>query len=153
MRRNLLSMCATATLVAIVWQSAPIGQQATHAAHGWDGKRHVSYQQQKDLFYNYYAQPGPFYNTAGQMYVAPQPVPPRVGHTYVTYQPYMPHEHLYRHQRSYNTYNPGSGWTRTSVRYGTCGNWCQGVWANWHYPMSNNIMAGHVDFYHPGMRF
>jgi hypothetical protein len=27
---------------------------------GWNGKRHISYQQQKDLFYNYYAQPGPY---------------------------------------------------------------------------------------------
>ena len=28
--------------------------------NGWDGKRRISYQQQKDLFYNYYAQPGPY---------------------------------------------------------------------------------------------
>ena len=37
---------------------------------GWDGKRHVSYQQQKDLFYNYYAQPGPFNGAAAELYVS-----------------------------------------------------------------------------------
>ena len=56
------------------------------------------------------------------MYVCPQPVPPRVGQTYVTYQPFMPHEYMYKHDRSYYTYNQGAGWTRTNVRYGTCGN-------------------------------
>ena len=44
---------------------------------GWDGKRHISYQQQKDLFYNYYAQPGPYNGAAAEMYVCPRPVPPR----------------------------------------------------------------------------
>src|SRR5689334_12180322 len=63
---------------------------------GWDGKRHVSYQQQKDLFYNYYAQPGPFNGAAAQLYVSPRPVPPFVGHTWVTYQPFYPHEFMYR---------------------------------------------------------
>ena len=41
--------------------ASPQPAPADHA--GWDGKRRISYQQQKDLFYNYYAQPGPFYNT------------------------------------------------------------------------------------------
>ena len=153
MRRNVLSICILAILVASIWQAAPTSDSAARAAHGWDGKRQVSYQQQKDLFYNYYAQPGPFYNTAGQMYVCPQPVPAHVGHTYVTYQPYMPHEHMHRHRRDYYTYNQGSGWTRTSVRYGTCGNWAQYVCGHWHYPMTNNIWAGHDDFYRPGFHF
>ena len=59
---------------------------------------------------------------------APRPVPPYVGHTWVTYQPFMPHEFLYKHSRSYYTYNRGAGWRRTNVRYGTCGlrhqDWC-----------------------------
>jgi hypothetical protein len=121
--------------------------------HGWDGKRRISYQQQKDLFYNYYAQPGPFYNTPGKMYVSPLPVPANVGHTYVSYQPFMPHEYTYKHNRSYYTYNRGSGWTRTNVRYRTCCNLGQGIWADWHPPMSNNIWAVHNDFYYPGLRF
>ena len=54
------------------------------------------------------------------MYVSPLPVPANVGHTYTTYQPFMPHEYMYNHQRSYYTYNRGAGWTRTNVRYGTC---------------------------------
>ena len=48
---------------------------------GWDGKRHISYQQQKDLFYNYYAQPGPYNGAAAGMYTSPRPVPANVGHT------------------------------------------------------------------------
>jgi hypothetical protein len=153
MRRNDFSYCVIAALVAILWQSANTGDNSAWAVHGWDGKRQISYQYQKDLFYNYYAQPGPFYNTPGKMYVSPLPVPPGVGHTYVSYQPFMPHEFTYRHQRGYYTYNPGAGWTRTNVRYGTCGNVAQGVWADWHLPMSNNIWAVHNNFYYPGSRF
>jgi hypothetical protein len=71
---------------------------------------------QPDLFYNFYVPP-----TAGgvgaQMYMAPVPVPPHVGHTYYTYQPLMPHEILYKHKRVYHRYyNEGRGLTRTSVR-------------------------------------
>jgi hypothetical protein len=131
---------------------------AVDAAHaqlkaGWDGKRKISYQQQKDLFYNYYAQPGPYNGAAAGMYVSPRPVPAFVGHTYVTYQPYMPHEFLYKHKRAYYTHTPGAGWRRTNVRYGTFGNridnWC----ADMRFPMSNNIWALHNDFYYPGLRF
>jgi hypothetical protein len=153
MRRNVLSICATATLVVVIWQSGYVSDSTAQAAQGWNGKRQVSYQQQKDLFYNYYAQPGPFYNTAAAMYVSPQPVPARVGHTYVNYQPFMPHEYTYRHNRSYYTYNRGNGWTRTNVRYGTCGNAAQGVWADFHLPMSNNIWGVRNDFFHGGTRF
>jgi hypothetical protein len=152
MRRNVVSTCVYLVLVAVLWHVGSAGKcYADHA--GWDGKRRISYQQQKDLFYNYYAQPGPFYNTPSQMYVSPLPVPANVGHTYTTYQPFMPHEYTYRHQRSYYTYNRGSGWTRTNVRYGTCCEPLRGFWNDWHYPMSNNIMALHNDFYYPGQRW
>ena len=154
MRRNVLTTCVNLVLVAILGHVLGAGECAAQFQHhGWDGKRRVSYQQQKDLFYNYYAQPGPYYNTPGKMYVSPLPVPPNVGHTYVSYQPFMPHEYTYGHRRSYYTYNRGSGWTRTNVRYGTCGNAGQGFWADWHLPMSNNIWAVHNDFYYPGTRF
>jgi len=132
-----------------------IAAEVAHAQlkAGWDGKRRISYQQQKDLFYNYYAQPGPYNGAAAGMYVSPRPVPPFVGHTYVTYQPYMPHEYLYKHHRAYYTHTPGAGWRRTNVRYGTCGlrwdNWCTDM----RFPMSNNIWALHNDFYYPGLRF
>ena len=108
---------------------------------GWDGKRQISYQQQKDLFYNYYAQPGPYNGAAAGMYVCPRPVPANVGHTWVTYQPFMPHEYLYKHERSYYTYNPGAGWRRTNVRYGTCGLRCQENFADLHFPMSNQHLG------------
>jgi hypothetical protein len=74
---------------------------------------------QPDLFYNYYVPP-----TCGgvgaELYISPKPVPPHVGHTYITYQPLMPHEFLYHHHRTYHRYyNGGQGLTRTCVRYGT----------------------------------
>lgn len=70
-----------------------------------------------DLFYDFYVPP----NCGGvgaQMYLAPGPIPPHVGHTYYTYQPFMPHELLYKHKRVYHRYyNEGRGLTRTSVRW------------------------------------
>jgi hypothetical protein len=141
-----VAFAAFVSLVAV--QSARAEMRA-----GWDGKRHISYQQQKDLFYNYYAQPGPYNGAAAGLYISPKPVPARVGHTWVTYQPYMPHEFLYKHKRSYYTHNPGAGWRRTNVYYGTA---CL-RWDNWmtdiRFPMSNNIWALHNDFYYPGTRW
>jgi len=57
-----------------------------------------------DVFYNFYTPPVPA--GAGpamgaQLYVAPRPVPPYVGHTWHTYPPFMPHEFLYKHRRKY----------------------------------------------------
>jgi hypothetical protein len=151
MRHSSLRTTAVAMFVALACLAlAPI---TTAQPTGWDGKRHISYQQQKDLFYNYYAQPGPFNGAAGQLYVAPQPVPPNVGHTWVTYQPFMPHEFLYKHKRAYYTHNPGAGWRRTNVRYGTAGLRLQDWFSDLRYPMSNNIWALHNDFHYPGLRF
>lgn len=71
-----------------------------------------------DLFYNYYVgQQG--YGVPAQLYVAPRPTPPRVGHTYITYQPLMPHEFMYRHHRTYVSRHPGGGKNRTHVSYRT----------------------------------
>jgi hypothetical protein len=74
---------------------------------------------QPDLFYNYYQN-----NNCGgmgaELYISPRPIPPHVGHTYITYQPLMPHEFLYHHHRTYHRYyNGGQGLTRTHVKYGT----------------------------------
>jgi len=69
-----------------------------------------------DLFYNYYV--GPAKNAGGAaagMYPTPLPTPPLVGHTYITYQPLMPHEFLYRHHRTYHRHHPGQGWVKTKV--------------------------------------
>ncbi len=72
---------------------------------------------QPDLFYNFYVDPS--CSTVGaQMYMAPGPVPANVGHTYYTYQPFMPHEMLYKHKRTYHRYyDEGRGLTRTHIRY------------------------------------
>lgn len=72
-----------------------------------------------DVFYNFY-QPGNGGSPAGA-FPAPYPTPPRVGHQYTTYQPFMPNEWLYQHYRTYHQpYNNGMGLNRTTVHwYGT----------------------------------
>ena len=72
----------------------------------------------QDLFYNYYVG-----NNCGgmgaELYLSPRPVPPFVGHTYITYQPLMPHEFMYTHGRTYHRYyNGGLGLSRAHVHYG-----------------------------------
>lgn len=72
---------------------------------------------QPDLFYNYYV-PGTCGGVPAAAYIAPRPVPPVVGHTYYTYQPFMPNELLYQHHRTYyRYYDQGRGMTRTSVSW------------------------------------
>lgn len=72
---------------------------------------------QPDLFHDYYA-PGACGGVPANMYPAPHRVPPVVGQTYYTYQPFMPHELLYQHHRAYyRYYNGGRGLTRTSVSW------------------------------------
>lgn len=115
MSRRFITLGLAALTLGVFAASASADQ------NGWNGRRTVSRQRQNDLFYNGYVGPNPS-GTTGQMYVSPGPVPESVGHTYTTYQPFMPHEMMYRHHRSYYTHNAGSGWTRTSVRYGTAGN-------------------------------
>jgi hypothetical protein len=69
-----------------------------------------------DLFYNYYVGPTPpVGGIPAQLYPAPVPTPPFVGHTYITYPALMPHELLYRHHRHYYRHNPGGGWNHTKV--------------------------------------
>lgn len=72
---------------------------------------------QPDLFHNYYhpAEPG---SVPAEMYPAPQPTPPWVGHVYYTYQPLYPHELLHTHHRIYHRYyNYGRGLNRTFVMW------------------------------------
>ncbi|MGI9470040.1 MAG: hypothetical protein ACR2NZ_00820 [Rubripirellula sp.] len=70
-----------------------------------------------DLFYNYYTQG--FANRANaQMYLSPVPVPPNVGHTFYTYQPFHPHHMLYWHKnRFHRHYDFGRGMNRTRAVY------------------------------------
>ncbi len=55
-----------------------------------------------NLFSQYYTQGAS--STHAELYPAPHQVPRHVGHTYNTYQPLMPHEHMYAHQRDYYRY-------------------------------------------------
>lgn len=57
-----------------------------------------------NLFSQYTTAPGASQTTAG-MYPAPHWVPHNVGHSYYTYQPLMPHEMMYQHQRNYYNYS------------------------------------------------
>ena len=71
-----------------------------------------------DLFYNYYVGPAPMAGgVAAGMVPAPLPTPPLVGHTYITYEPFMPHEFLYKHSRSYHRHHPGRGWVSTKIHW------------------------------------
>jgi hypothetical protein len=83
----------------------------THALAG--NARHGS---SGDLFYNYYSPPG-YGGLSAELYPCPRPTPPLVGHTYITYQPLMPHEFLYEHARTYVRKTPGAGRTRTTVTW------------------------------------
>ena len=70
-----------------------------------------------DLFYNEYVPPVGPGSVGAQLYPCPRPTPPLVGHTYITYQPLMPHEFLYKHHRVYTTKHEAAPRTRTSVHW------------------------------------
>ncbi len=85
------------------------------------------------LFYNYYTH-GYSNGVNAQMYVSPQPVPPFVGHTFMTYQPLEPHQYLYWHKDTYhNHYDGGRGLNRTRAVYYSppVGTAVQNVYWNW----------------------
>ena len=79
---------------------APTPAVVPQAIHAHDVP--LAMNQRPDVFYNYYMQPA-MDGTAAAMYAAPFPVPQRVGQSYYTYQPLLPHEHMYRHDRVYYT--------------------------------------------------
>ena len=90
---------------------------AHHAARGEIIEAQPIHYGQPQLFYNYYVPAGSGHY-ATQLYVAPLPVPATVGHTHYTYQPLLPHEFLYDHDRSYHRYtNGGRGFTRARVKW------------------------------------
>ena len=70
-----------------------------------------------DLFYNYYVPPVGPGSVGAELYLCPRPTPPLVGHTYITYQPLMPHEFLYKHHRHYTTFHEDAPKTHTSVHW------------------------------------
>ena len=120
-------MSIRTTAMALIAAGLSAATLAPHANAQGAWKRTISYQSKQDLFANYYEGPDPS-GTAAAMYVSPRPVPVSVGHTYTTYQPFMPHEYLYRHTRSHYAYCPGCGWSRAKIRYRTHGLWLDHWW-------------------------
>jgi hypothetical protein len=66
------------------------------------------------LFSNYYVGPP---GLPAQLYVSPRPTPPFVGHTWITYPPFAPHEYLYKHSRVYYRANADGGFTKTHIHW------------------------------------
>jgi hypothetical protein len=67
---------------------------------------------------NYYVGPGACGGVAAALYPCPRPTPPLVGWTYITYQPFAPHEFLYTHHDCYTQRHCEGGVTHTRVCYG-----------------------------------
>ena len=114
MSRLVMRLVRTAALAAIaVVGSIVLGSPSAHA-QDYCGPR-----SRADLFYNYYVPPVACngYGAVGaELYPCPRPTPPLVGHTYITYQPLMPQEFMYRHHRCYTRDNgPYAGLTKTWV--------------------------------------
>lgn len=70
------------------------------------------------LFGNYYAQPGTGTESAA-LYQAPHPTPYKTGHVFYTYEPFRPHEFMYRHTRTYYNFY-GNSEQFYSDPYGYC---------------------------------
>jgi hypothetical protein len=104
-RRKILALVGTAVVLTVWGIVTPAG--AEWIRHSTSG----------DLFYNYYVPPAGYGSVGAQLYPCPRPTPPLVGHTYITYQPLMPHEFLYKHHRVYRTQHEDAPPTRTSVRW------------------------------------
>lgn len=68
------------------------------------------------LAYNYYFPVPQTGQVPARMYLCPRPTPAHVGHTYITYQAFAPHEYLWRHRNAYYSYYPG-GMTITRVTW------------------------------------
>ena len=92
---------------------------AVASAQAQDGQTPLA----ANLFYNYYTQ-GAANQVNAQMYLAPRPVPAYVGHSYYTYQPLMPHEHMYTHSRNYYKWYAGPEALYSSPCGGRCGGTC-----------------------------
>ncbi len=106
---------------ALIGAAAFVGSALVGAKHA-HAQDYCGPYSRPDLFYNYYVPPvgcttcGSQGAVGAELYVSPRPTPPLVGHTYITYQPLMPHEFLYYHHRSYYRDNgPYAGVTRTYV--------------------------------------
>lgn len=108
-RKKMIALVGAATL-ATVWG-------LTFAASNQACAELVRHSTPGDLFYNEHVPPGGCGTTGAQLYPCPRPTPAMVGHTYITYQPLMPQEFLYKHHRRYVTKHEDAPPTRTSVHW------------------------------------
>ena len=102
-------------LLRVVLMVAAVSAAGAWVLGGSPAAAHDGFKKPGDLFYNYYVPPDPRQGVGAQLYVSPRPTPPVVGHTYITYQPLMPHEFLYPHYRVYWRHLPEGQCTRTFV--------------------------------------
>ena len=130
MRTALLSGGLILCLAAPCWAKIAVRQTAMAAVAA-----------SSKICFNYYVPAGPTGGVPAQMYPAPRPTPPHVGHTYVTYQPLMPHEFMTPHHRTYFGYQPDGGYTVTRVRYGY--NPFNQVWCHAPKVLPNPRTSGH----------
>ena len=103
MIRKLLPLMVVSAVALAAWSPCLAGEYRRSSA--------------EDLFNNYYVPPVGDGGVGAELYLCPRPTPPVVGHTYVTYQPLMPHEFLYPHHRTYVRNHPGGGRTLTCVTW------------------------------------
>jgi hypothetical protein len=104
----------TVAAMSTLAQDCEAGGGIRERRNSWN--RPYTEESSPDVFYNFY-QPGNGGSPA-VAFPAPYPTPPRVGHQYTTYQPFMPNEWLYMHHRTYHQpYNMGMGLNRTKVRW------------------------------------
>ena len=106
---KLLRVSLTVAAVLVLYTADPDGSHQAQAQY----RTRTS----GDLFYNYYVPsvvPG---GVGAQLYLCPRPTPPLVGHTYVTYEPLMPHEFLWRHSREYYRQHSDGSCTKTLVMW------------------------------------
>ena len=98
---------------AALWLMGSAAAQAQQYYPAW---YHPWRQTTAPVFSNYYVYPPTTGGVPAALYVSPLPVPPNVGHTFVTNQAFAPHEMLYQHHRAYYAWhNRGGNYTKTHV--------------------------------------
>ena len=128
MVRNLF--CLTSALATLVFLAAPAVAQFEPG------------NSPNNLFSQYYTQPGAS-QTQAAMYNAPHWVPSYTGHSYHTYQPLMPHEMMYQHNRNYyNYYNTGGFYGSPNALNKTQVRWQSGSNHMGPIPWSGNLGQG-----------
>jgi hypothetical protein len=103
---KILALAGVVFALGLLFAAAPQAQ-AELVRHSTSG----------DLFFNFYVPPVGPGSVGAKLYPCPRPTPPMVGHTYITYEPLMPSEFLYKHHRKYKTFHEDAPKTRTSVHW------------------------------------